>query len=430
MAALCAHRGEKKFMKLIIITRLMIALGLGLIIGLERGWSSREEAEGSGSDGLRNFGLVGLLGGVAALLAEQFGLVILAVIFLGLAILIITSYILTAKQFDDYGTTTEIVLLITFSLGALVINDLALEALAVTVIITWLLKFKAEIRQGLRWLQRQELIATLQLLLVAAVALPLLPNQNLGPWQAINPRAIGFLVLLILAISYIGYFILRLTQNKVGILLTGLLGGLASSTATTIALSRLAKQSPRGISMIATAIALASAMMSPRLLLEIAVINSSLAKQLAIPLILLTLIPMLIAVILIIRGIKHQESSVPFKLSNPIEMGLALQYAVILVVLALLVKGAENWFGETGVYILSSVSGLADVDAVSIALARAANQTMSLSVARTSIFLAVIMNTLVKVVLAKLIGGNVLARWCGMILFSTLAVSGLTLWLI
>lgn len=229
-------------MDLIIITRLFIALVLGLIIGLERGWTSRKTPPESGSGGLRNFGLVGLFGGVAALLAEHWGNGVLAAIFLGLSILVSTSYVLSAQKSQDYGSTTELALLITFILGALVINGYGLEAIAVAVIVTWLLKLKPEIHQMLIWLTKQELVATLQLLLLSLVTLPLLPNQDLGPWQALNPRAIGLLVLLIISISYVGYFIIRLWQNKAGILLVGLLGGLASSTATTIALARIAKQ--------------------------------------------------------------------------------------------------------------------------------------------------------------------------------------------
>lgn len=412
----------------IIIIRLSIALVLGLIIGLERGWTNRESPEELGSDGLRNFGLVGLFGGIAALLADQWHYSLLAVIFLGLSILVSTSYVLSAQKSQDYGSTTEFALLITFVLGALVVKGFSLEAVAVAVIVTWLLKLKPEIHQMLVWLTQQELIATLQLLLLALVTLPLLPNKNMGPWEAINPRAIGLLVLLIIGISYIGYFIIRLWQHKAGILLVGLLGGLASSTATTIALASIAKQEKAPIKLLATAIALATGTMAPRLLLVIAVINAQLAGQLVIPLMILGLIPVIIALILIWKGINSETTNVPFKLSNPFEISIAVQYSLILIVLSFLIKVGDEWMGNTGVYLVSALSGLADVDAVSISLARAVNQTLSASVAQGGIFLAVTMNTLVKIFLTRFISGKELARWCGMILLSTLAVSGLTIW--
>ncbi len=416
-------------MDLIIITRLTVALALGVIIGVERGWSSRDSPEELGSDGLRNFALVGLLGGIAALLAQQWNSGILAIIFLGLSILVSTSYVVTAKKSNDYGTTTELAILITFILGALVVQGLGLEAVAVAVIVSWLLKLKPEIQQVLIWLRQEELIATLQVLLLALVTLPLLPNQDIGPWDAINPRAIGLLVMLIVGISYFGYFIIRLWKHKSGVLLIGLLGGFASSTATTIALSRMAKKGQGEIKLLAVAIALATATMSPRLFLEIAVVNSPLATKLAIPLIALGLTPIIIALILIKRGIAQKGEDVPIELSNPIEIRLALQYALILTVLSLLIQAGQRWFGETGIYLISALSGLADVDAVSISLARAVNENMSLSVAQVGIFIAVAMNTLMKIILTRFIGGKALARWCAIILCSTLALSGLTIWL-
>lgn len=307
---------------------------------------------------------------------------------------------------------------------------MSLESIAVAVIVSWLLKLKSEIRQMLIWLKQEELIATLKVLLLALVTLPLLPNQDLGPWNAINPRAIGLLVLLIVSISYVGYFIIRLWKDKSGVLLIGFLGGFASSTATTIALSRMAKQGQGQTKILATAIALATGTMAPRLLLQITVINSSLAKQLAIPLTILGLTPILIALIFIWRGIKEKNQEVPITLSNPVELGLAVQYALILIVLSLLIKAGEQWFGETGVYLVSALSGLADVDAVSISLARAVNQNMSLSVAKISIFIAVFMNTLVKVALTRFIGGKELARWCAVIILLTLTFSGITIFVI
>jgi len=451
-------------MDLIIISRLAIALTLGLIIGIERGWSSRESPEELGSDGIRNFGLVGLLGGISALLTQEWGWGILGVIFLGFAIFISTSYVLTAQKSQDYGTTTEFALLITFLLGALVVKDLSLESIAVAVIVSWLLKLKSEIKQMLIWLKQEELIATLKVLLLALVTLPLLPNQDLGPWNAINPRAIGLLVMLIVAISYVGYFIIRLWKGKSGVLLIGFLGGFASSTATTIALSRMAKQGQEQTKILATAIALASGTMSPRLLLQIAVINPSLAKELTIPLVIFGLIPILIALVLIWQGIKQDilsqeikdtgegrqkprgkrqkvlwkqssknlhpyNQNVAITLSNPVELGLAVQYAFILIILSLLIKAGQEWFGDTGIYLISALSGLADVDAVSISLARAVNQTTPLSVAKIGIFIAVIMNTLVKIVLTRFIGGKELARWCAMIILATLSLRGIIIFI-
>ncbi|MGB5771255.1 MAG: DUF4010 domain-containing protein, partial [Crocosphaera sp.] len=353
---------------------------------------------------------------------DKWGIAILAVIFLGLSILIATSYVLTAQKSQDYGTTTEISLLMTFTLGAMVVSGWMIEAVAIAVIISWLLGLKKELNRYLLLLQRQELIATLQLLLIASVFLPLLPNENLGPWQAINPRSIGLLVLLISGISYIGYFSIRILGNKVGLLLTGFFGGIASSTALTLAFSRLAKKQQDMTILLAAGIALANGMMSPRLLIEIMVVNPSLAQQLMLPLMVLGITPLICAGLLVWR-LSPPKSTAPVKVSNPVELGAALQYAALLAILSVLVSAAQAWFGEGGVYILSAISGLVDVDAVGISLARAANDTMSAQVAMIGTLLAVIMNTIVKVGMTAIIGGKVLAYWCGGVLFGSLILS-------
>ncbi|MEA5512216.1 MgtC/SapB family protein [Crocosphaera sp. UHCC 0190] len=409
-------------MDLTIATQLAIALIIGLIIGLERGWKTRKNPTGHGDGGLRNFGLSGLFGGIAALLAAKWGIMILGVIFLGLSALVSISYVLTAQKSQDYGTTTEIALLITFALGAMVVSGWMLEAVAIAVIISWLLGLKEELHRYLILLQRQELIATLQLLLIAVVFLPLLPNQSMGPWQAINPRSIGLLVLLIAAISYIGYFSIRILGNHVGLLLTGLFGGIASSTALTLAFSRLAKQREDITILLAAGIALANGMMAPRLLIEIAVINPALAQQLMLPLIVLGINPLICAAVLVWR-LSPSKSMTPLKLSNPVELGAALQYAALLAILSVLVHGAQAWFGEGGVYVLSAISGLADVDAVGISLAQAVNDNMSIKVGMIGTLLAVAMNTMVKVGMTAIIGGKILAYWCAGILLGSLVLS-------
>lgn len=182
-------------MNLPLSFRLAIALALGLIIGLERGWKSRESAEGERVAGIRSFSFVSLFGGLAALLAEQIGPLILAVAFAGFALIVVVAYNITARQSQSVGITTELSLLITFVLGALAVRGFVVESLAAAVVVAVLLGFKAELHRILAGLDRRELLATLQLLVIAAVALPLLPDQNLGPWDALNPRAIGLIIL-------------------------------------------------------------------------------------------------------------------------------------------------------------------------------------------------------------------------------------------
>ncbi|MEB3224627.1 MAG: MgtC/SapB family protein [Synechococcus sp.] len=415
-------------MDLNVVVQLAIALALGVIIGLERGWRNRADDEGFGDSGLRNFAISGLLGGISALLAQNWGFGVLMAIFLGLAGLAATSYVLTAQKSGDYGTTTELALLTTFCLGALALSGFTQEAIAVAVVVAWILGAKPELTKTLNWLQRQELIATLQLLLIAVVVLPLLPNEAMGPWEALNPRAIGWLVLLIAGISYIGYFAIRLLGSQVGLLLTGFFGGIASSTALTVSFSRMAKQQPNETISLAAGIVLANGIMAPRLLLVIAVVSQNLAYRLAAPLLVLGFIP-LVAAVAIARwkNPAQERTPTPITVSNPVELGSAIQYTALLVILSLLVRWAQAEFGEQGIYLLSALSGFADVDAVSLSLANAVQGDLSEKVAMYGIWLAVTVNTLVKVGFTRTIGNPKLAYWCGSIMLSGLIAGFLIL---
>lgn len=416
-------------MNLDIVVQLAIALVLGVIIGVERGWKQNEQAEHSGDSGLRNFALSGLFGGVSAVLAKSFSPWVLVGSLLGLSGLVATAYVLTAKKSNDYGTTTELALLLTFILGGLAVSGFTQEAIATAVVVAWILSTKPELRKTLKWLQRHEILATLQMLLISTVVLPLLPNEAMGPWDALNPRAIGWIVLLIAGISYIGYFAMRLLGSQVGLLITAFFGGIASSTASTVSFARMAKQKNHSIPLLAAGITLANGIMPPRLLLVIMVVSPALAHKLAPPLLVLGLVPM-VASLIIFRW-KGQgeptENNANILVNNPVEIGAALQYTLFLVVLSLLVRWAEAQFGEQGIYWLAGISGLADVDAVSLSLANAVQDNLAEKVAMVGICLAVAMNTLVKVTFTRVIGSPKLSYWCGSIMGAGLVAGFLVL---
>lgn len=416
-------------MNLTITFKLAIALALGLIVGMERGWESRESPTGLRIAGVRSFGFVGLFGGISALLADKFGANVLAVAFLGLALMIVASYVITSKKIQDFGITTELSLLITFVLGALAGSGFEAEALAAAVVMTMLLGLKQELHHTLEQLDRRELIATLQLLIVAAVALPLLPDRDLGPWQALNPRTIGWLVLLIAGISYIGYFAMRIFGTRVGLLATAVLGGLVSSTAVTLSYGRMARREQRNLALLGAGISLAAGTMAVRILVEVAIVNWSLLPWLVVPVAILAMVPLVAAVAIATRT-PSTPSSAEVQLKNPVELGSALGFGAILSILFILVRAFENWFGNAGIYILSAISGITDVDAVSLSLAQATRTNLPLSVGATGILIAAMVNTLVKALLATFIGGWQLARWCATILLSALGLSLIAAFLI
>jgi uncharacterized membrane protein (DUF4010 family) len=412
-------------MDLTLATRLAIALTLGLIIGLERGWQGRESPDEEQSAGIRSYAFAGFLGGIIAILEGSSGIVFLAIAFLGFAAVVVTAYILTARKAQDYGITSELALLLTFALGALAGKGWIAEAVASAVVTAALLGFKEELHKSLRILDRRELIATLQLLLIAAVALPLLPDRDLGPWNALNPRAIGWLVLLIAAISYAGYFAMRFFGARVGLLATAILGALVSSTAVTVSFGRMAKQGQSSIPLLGAGISLAAGTMAVRILLEVLVVNPALLQLLLPPIALLAVVPLVAAVAIALRK-TPVDTSANIPLRNPIELGSALGFAAFLAILFILIRVLQSWFGDTGIYLLSALSGVSDVDAVSLSLAQATKGNLALSVGATGILIAALVNTVVKALLATLIGGWQLARWSATILMVSLLCSVIT----
>jgi uncharacterized membrane protein (DUF4010 family) len=395
-----------------VVQKLGVALAIGFVIGAERGWETRAAAEGGRTAGLRTFALTGLFGGLAALLAERFGASLLAVGFLGVAALAVASYFALVRAHGDLGFTTELALVLTYGLGALAGSGVQLEAVAAAVVVAAILGFKRELHRGLAWLERREVTATLQLLLIAAVALPLLPDRAMGPFEALNPRRIGLLVLLLAAISYGGWFAVRLAGERAGLLLTSAFGGLASSTAVTLTYARLARARRAPAGLLGAGIAVACGCMALRLAVVVGFVEPRLVPRLAAPLAALTLLP-LAAALLTARSLESAGTpKLELPLRNPLELQSALAIAALLTALTLLVRAADHWRGSGGVYAVAALSGVADVDAIGLSLAQAVRGRADLDLATTGIVLAAAVNTAVKAALAAGIGGAALARAC------------------
>lgn len=411
-----------------IALRLGVALALGLIIGVERGWQARSAGEGMRTAGVRTFGFASLFGAVAALLAGKLGGVAFAASLVALAGLAVASYWATARPSANYGITTDVVLLLSFGLGAMAMLGLEIEAVALAVVTALVLGFKRELHRSLERLEQSEVRATLQLLAIALVVLPLLPNRGMGPWQALNPRTIGLLILLIAGIAYLGYFAIRLFGPRAGLLLTAFLGGLASSTAVTLAFARMAQRRAASPALLGAGIAVAAATMAPRLLIEVAVVERTLVDSIWLPLAVLAAVPLAAAVVIAWRT-PSRDAATEIALRNPLELETALLYGAVLTALFLGVRAVQEWSGDGGVYALAALSGLADVDAIAISLAQAAGaQVLSEPVAAHGIVLAALVNTAVKAGIAGVIGGRRLARWSVTVLAAAVVLSFIAAW--
>lgn len=388
--------------------RLAVALALGLLIGLERGWEERAAAEGTRVAGIRTFALTAILGALWAILAQELGPTLLGLAFLAFSALLISAHWIVARREGDYGITTVVAALITFVLGALAAHGEMIIAASAAVVTTILLGLKPVLHGWLQRLQQVELFATFKLLLISVVMLPLLPDQGYGPWHVLNPYQIWWWVVLIAAIGFVGYFAVRFLGTRIGILLTALFGGLASSTAVTLNLSRIGHRDVRLHSLLAAGVVVAAGTMFPRVLLEVSVVNRSILPQVLWPLLTMTAASYF-SVPLLWRSGKGSPPAQDLNLVNPFELVPALQFGALLVAIMLLSRAFQEWFGNAGIYLLAGFSGLSDVDAITLSLSRLAHSELSPEVAARGIVIAAMVNTATKGALVVFIAGGRMA---------------------
>ncbi len=388
---------------------LAAALALGFVVGLERGWSFRERGEGTRFAGLRTFMLIALLGGLTVILSNALGELVLIIGFGALA-LILAAVVLRAGAAagGDHGITTVIAALITYSLGMLSGLGLYTIAASAAVVTAVILGLKPVLHSWLQGIERNELAAALKFLVISAVVLPILPDQGYGPWAALNPYQIWWMVVLISGISFIGYFAIKWTAPGRGIMLTALVGGLASSTAITISFSRLGSKSEGLRRMLSAGIVASSTMMLLRMLVVAAAIEPMLAQK---------LLPML-AVAAATGGVAawriwpagekgavnlSELSATSFDLDVPLRFGALL--AIVLLVSA----AARAYLGDSGLYLVAALAGLTDVDAMTLTVARNISLGLPLSLAAGVALTAAVANTLVKAAIVAATGGKDMA---------------------
>ncbi|MFI5315310.1 MAG: MgtC/SapB family protein [Myxococcota bacterium] len=407
-----------------LVLRLGVALALGLVIGVERGWQSRAEDSRVRSLGMRTFGLAGLLGAVIGSLAEGGGGWLLGLALVGLSGFAAVTYVLSARASGDHGATTELALLVTFALGALAASGREMEAAGAAVATALLLGSKTRLHRFVEALDEHELMAALQLLLVALVVLPMLPDRDFGPWGALNPRVLAELVLLVSGLSFAGYVSIKLLGARRGTLATAVFGGLTSSTAVTLAFARAAREAPESAALLGAGIGLAAATMALRLGLIACVVAPQLLRPLAPTLAVLAAVPIAAASAIALRT-RARATGESIPLHNPLQLELALLWASLLALLSILSHALHEWLGAAGIYALAATSGLADVDAVSLSLARMVPQSLGAELAARAITCAALANTAAKAALAAFVGGPKLARSGGAILFATLCAGAL-----
>jgi len=394
-----------------LFLRFGVAIAIGFLIGLQReyahGGENREIMAGE-----RTFALIGLSGCLTAMLADEFGVpLIFAALLLVYGGIMAVSYVIEFRRHGQAGLTTEVTVLVVVLIGALCYHGYLTLAVAAGIVTTVLLSLKLETDRFVRALTREDIAAALQLAVISAVILPVLPNRVLfqPPFDVLNPFKIWLMVVFISGVSFLGYVLMKLVGPSHGIGLTGLLGGLVSSTAVTLSFAERSLREKELTRPFALAIMLASTIMFARVLVLVGILNPALLANLWLPLGLTGLIGVAYCLYLFFSHRIDQKGEIA--LSNPFDLMSAVKFGAIYGLVLLISRTAQLYFGNTGVYISSILSGLADVDAITLSMTEFSNTgSLSLATASDAILLAVISNTAAKAAIASVTGSRTLRR--------------------
>jgi uncharacterized membrane protein (DUF4010 family) len=395
-----------------LATRLGLALALGFIIGLERGWKERDEGEGHRAAGLRTLSLIGLLGGVFGMLSLGGDRILLAAGFVTTGAVMAAFIWRESQREGDYSATTLVAALLTFMLGAFaVLGDMTIAAGA-GVVTVGLLAYKSTLHGFLARLTWDELRSGLLLAAMTFIALPLLPDRALDPWGAINPHSLWLITILIAAVSFAGYVAVKLAGPSRGLVLAAALGGLISSTVVTLTLAGLARANTARIGLITGSILASGAVMMARVLVLAGVVNLSLAAALAVPLLSAALFQAVAAFLLVGRDGRNGEAGAEGLVhKNPFQLSEVLRFGAILAAVMLAAGIAQSVWGNGGLMAVAAISGLADVDAMTLSVANMGSATMT---GVAAVLLTIGVNNAAKSIYGWVAGGTKL----GLILLS------------
>jgi uncharacterized membrane protein (DUF4010 family) len=374
---------------------LSYALALGLLIGLERGWTSREEAAGTRVAGFRTFGVLGLIGGVAGMLAPPLGAT--ALLLSGGVLLV--GYLRQSKRANGLSATNALASLLTLILGMLATSGRPTEALAAAAAVTLLLAMRETLHGLLRGMSEAEIRSAARFGLITFVILPLAPDRQMGPLDAWNPHQLWLVVVLVSGLSFAGYVATRRIDPMRSALVTAVCGAIVSSTAVTVAFARRLRSGDEPAGPLTGGIALASVVMFLRVLLL-----TALLAPFALPTLALIVVPALAVATILAAILMRRPGAVrptdDVKLGNPLDLSAALGLAFLVALMTLASRWAFGHFGGIGIAGVLAITGLADVDAAILALAGLPAGTLDGRMAGLVLAGPVLLNTVFKAVLA------------------------------
>jgi uncharacterized membrane protein (DUF4010 family) len=390
-----------------------IAVALGALVGIEREKRKSEDAESQRIAGLRTFVLCALLGATAGWLSRNSSVpwILAAALLITGAFAVMGYFVSSRSSPESVGLTTEVAIIIVFLLGAMIMLGGRELAIGLGVITAAVLAYKQPLHGFVSKLGWDDVFAGLRLLIATFIALPLLPNSPIDPWGALNPYSLWLLVILISGMSLVGYVATRWLGPGKGTAITGLTGGLVSSTAVTLSFAKEAQSHPKMAEALAGGILLAWATMFARVLVEVAVVNHNLLWHILAPFLAMGLVVGAAAALLYYRNRAASPSGAKRDLNvrNPFSLTEAARFALYFAVVLLLVKIAQQYFPVNSMYIVAALAGLTDVDAITLSMAEFAKSGQT-RVATFAIVIAALCNTLVKCGMALVVAGLSLAK--------------------
>ena len=377
-----------------------ISLGLGLLVGLQRQWKESEIA------GIRTFPLISLLGTLSVL--SQQGTVgwLSGSGLIGIAIILAVANVAKISCGDfDYGMTTEVAAFLMYAVGCALGAGITRPAIVTAGVAAVLLHWKAPLHGLVHSLKAKDLRAVMQLALIGLIILPVLPDQTYGPYDVLNPYSIWRMVVLIVGISLSAYVAYKLLGARVGSVLGGIFGGLISSTATTVSYARQSKGAAELSAVAALVILIASTMVNIRVLFEIGVVAPRLLNYAAVPLGIMLLL-MTVECVFLFLPLRKQSADLPDH-ENPAQLKPALIFAALYAFILFLTAAAKDVFGDQALYWIAIVSGLTDVDAITLSTAHMFNdQRVGAGTAWRVILLATLSNLVFKAGAVAMLGSR------------------------
>ncbi|MBX3533356.1 MAG: DUF4010 domain-containing protein [Xanthobacteraceae bacterium] len=388
------------FQEFDLVRRVMVAALVGLLVGIERGWRERKAHGGSRTAGIRTFTLIGLLGGIAGLIARALEDKIAGAVFAGVAFAVFAALFGWFRMRENiadksFGFTTVAAAMATFALGiyALLGNQNIAAAAGVAVMV--ILVAREQLHGILEKVTWPELRAATILLAMTFLALPFIPDRSFGPYGGINPREVWLLAVVLAAVSFLGYVAVKVFGRREGTLVSSAAGGLVSSTAVTLAASRVAATDKSGLRFHAASVAIATAISMSKTLLLVYALNRAVGVLIAAPLAAGAVAALLLGLLLALRG-SQKWSKESFGLRNPFSVRETLILAALIAGVTFAVEMFSVWFGAAGGLVTALLSGLVDADAASVSLARSSTGSLGPAAAALGIVLAVIANNVFK----------------------------------